>query len=102
MAGVQKLWRNATGLENESIPIPNPCYHRALRALPTSRLASQVSAPVVGDIYRTQKSGEVGLVIETAENRTGSTRVCMIVLNPSNDGELSTDLTIRWSTYVPC
>ena len=47
--------------------------------------------PKVGDIYKTAKSGVVGVIVETVPNRTGSIRIRLITAN----------LETRWSTWVP-
>ena len=47
--------------------------------------------PVLGDTYKTAKSGEVGVVTATAKNSTGSVRVQII----------TETLTLRWTTWTP-
>ena len=47
--------------------------------------------PVLGDLYKTAKSGEVGVVTATAKNSTGSVRVQIITQT----------LTLRWTTWTP-
>lgn len=47
--------------------------------------------PQIGDIYKSHKSGVEGVVVETAQNKTGSTRLRL----------LTSSLDNHWTTYVP-
>ena len=47
--------------------------------------------PTIGDLFKTAKSGEVGIVTTTAKNSTGSVRVQII----------TETLTLRWTTWTP-
>lgn len=45
--------------------------------------------PELADIYRTQKSGVIGVVVQKVRNRTGSVRLLLI----------TPDLETRWTTW---
>ena len=49
------------------------------------------TAPIIGELYTTQRSGVTGIVVEIVRNPSGSLRVRLV----------TDTLETRWTTYVP-
>jgi len=54
--------------------------------------------PKVGDVYTTQKTGIIGLVMEAVPNRTGSIRLRLL---PLTEQGFIANTEFRWTTWVP-
>jgi hypothetical protein len=64
----------------------------------TVKINTEMNEPKVGDVYTTQKTGVIGLVMEVVPNRTGSIRLRLL---PLTEQGFIANTEFRWTTWVP-